>query len=212
MEIDKQIIKNFANKGITLRPSYEKTDEELYKNLLKKSYDFLAPYYTYNDDCNGITRGMTEEQVEEARRKEAKEFADRNLKSAFSDATTLWVYMQDVQFPIKNLGKYELITEDFLNKRIERELKKYNSPYGTFAKRITRLLDKENIIAWSIYPTTYGIGIWSFFNFNADSNAKLVEKLLKQRNVTYYNEYSAKRWVYRFKISKAELNLQKLEA
>lgn len=209
MRISKELIAEFLDKGILLRSSYEKTDEELYKNLYPKRYEWLKPWYT-KDDYN--FRDKTQEELDAERIIEAERFAKQDVKNAFGKSTTLWVYMNDIQFVIKNLTKYGEVTKEFIENKINRELKKYNSPYGDFAKQMKHLLDKTEISAWSIYPTTYGIGIWTFYNYHAKENAQFVEKLLKEKHIEFYNEWSDAAWVYRFKISKEKENLKRISA
>ena len=61
-----------------------------------------------------------------------------------------------------------------------------------------------------VYPTTYGIGVWLFWNFNADKHIAQVEGIMKERNIEYYNEYSNAHWVYRFKVSKKRENIERM--
>ncbi len=55
-----------------------------------------------------------------------------------------------------------------------------------------------------VYPTTYGIGVWIFYNWNAGNDIANIENILKSNNIDFTNEYSDKRWVYRFKIARKE--------
>lgn len=109
----------------------------------------------------------------------------------------------------KIAGKSKEITIEYVDKLIAKDKKAYNGTYGKFADAMNRILDKLGYkTKFSVYPTTYGIGVWLFYNWNADKNIKEVEAILKANNVEYYNEYSDKHYVYRFKISKKQANIQ----
>lgn len=71
---------------------------------------------------------------------------------------------------------------------------------------------KENGLGktFSVYPTTYGIGIWVIYNWNSDEHIVKVANILKENGVEFYNEYSEAGWVYRFKVSKKADNLAKI--
>lgn len=56
-----------------------------------------------------------------------------------------------------------------------------------------------------IYPTSYGIGVETFWNIKA--NSQKVEAKLKELGLMYRNEYSDAGWVYRFVISKDARNM-----
>lgn len=64
--------------------------------------------------------------------------------------------------------------------------------------------------SWSVYPTTYGIGVWVFYNWDLEKDLKNVADLLNKFGVEYYTEFSDARWVFRFKISKKSINLDKI--
>lgn len=107
--------------------------------------------------------------------------------------------------------KSKKIDIEFINKEIEKSRKQYSGTYGKFADKMQKLLsdnDIENNLV--IYPTTYGIGVWYIYNWNAKKHISLVTDILERNNIEYYNEFSDARWVYRFKISKKYANIEKL--
>ena len=61
------------------------------------------------------------------------------------------------------------------------------------------------------YPTTYGIGVWLMYNPHIDKDVEAVGRIIAEAGLEFYNEFSDKRWVYRFKISKAKENLAKIK-
>ena len=62
-----------------------------------------------------------------------------------------------------------------------------------------------------MYPTTYGIGLWAFYNWNFQEQASEIENILNTNKIEYKTEYSDARWVFRYKISKKEVNRMLLE-
>jgi hypothetical protein len=97
-----------------------------------------------------------------------------------------------------------------IDKLIAKNEKAYSGYYGEFAKNMQRLLNENGLTdKFSVYPTTYGIGIWVIFNYSAKDEIKKVTKILNDRGIEYYNEYSEAGWVYRYKVSKKADNIAK---
>lgn len=61
-----------------------------------------------------------------------------------------------------------------------------------------------------VYPTTYGIGVDAFYNREMSKEIKMVEDKLNELGIEYRNEFSEAGYVYRFVISKKDLNLKKI--
>ena len=84
--------------------------------------------------------------------------------------------------------------------------------YGRFSATIQKVIDKQmpqhNFL---VYPTTYGIGLWAMYNFNFNEQASEIENILNTNKIEYKTEYSDARWVFRYKISKKEVNRLLLE-
>ena len=207
MNIKKSIISEFKNEGITIRPYFE--DDETWEAKIRvQELDELWNYEKgmfvgWGEDGKSIVVGDT--KTREDFREQSKEFADRKIKNKWDDSTEIWVFIpkENVHFCIRNVGKYQEITREFIENKINRELNKYKSVYGDFCRKMRALLLKAGIDGgWTIYPTTYGIGIWSMFNWNAKHNAEMVEKLLKKYDIEYTNGWSDAKWVYRFRIAK----------
>jgi hypothetical protein len=194
--------------NLELRP-YFITDEEYRETREKRNYEWLKPYYE-KSEYNHVDK--TVEELEKERKERAKFFTERDFANRFFDSTTLWVFMSDgTKFPIKNLGKYKDLTEKFLLEKIESNHKKFtSSKFADFIKKVSKLLEENKIKNFWIYPTTYGIGVWSFYNYHAKENAESVRKILESLNVEFRNEWSDALWVYRFVISKNKKNLSKL--
>lgn len=107
--------------------------------------------------------------------------------------------------------KSKAITSEYVMKLVEKDRKAYEGVYGKFAVAMQRLCREngyDNRLA--VYPTTYGIGVWVIWNFGSDKDIEGVKKLMDERGIEYYNEYSEQGWVYRFKVSKRKENLEKV--
>ena len=95
---------------------------------------------------------------------------------------------------------------------LEYILEKINSEsiFKNFTEHFKTLIKKYDL---SAYPTTYGIGIFSLFNFNNQvTDAKQnVESILNDLGVEYTTEYSDAGWVFRYKISKAANNIERIK-
>lgn len=194
----------FSEKGISVRYYPEATYEEFQKRVYREEYDYA---YNYNKD----DQGMDEEKLVE----KAKQFAYDRVYGKYARAVDSYNYNilyieYDEKLIIKKIPKKSMeITQVFIQKLIDKNEKLYSGFYGNFALRMQKLIRKEINSAW-IYPTTYGIGVWVFYNFGAKESIEKVENLLKKYGVEYHNEFSDAQWVYRFKISKRKSNLELL--
>jgi len=84
--------------------------------------------------------------------------------------------------------------------------------YGRFAGKFRRLIKAKGLEkCWAVYPTEYGIGLWIYYNWNAERDAALVRQVMDESKVSYTNEYSDKLWVYRFRLSKEQGNLERID-
>ena len=71
---------------------------------------------------------------------------------------------------------------------------------------------KKLLPSYNFYETTYGVGMEALF-LTHEQVLKRAEPLLKLLNklaIEYNTEYSDASWVYRFKISKSNDNLEKI--
>jgi hypothetical protein len=98
-------------------------------------------------------------------------------------------------------------------KLIEKQERAYQGAYGQFALDMQRLLSENGLQnRISIYPTTYGIGVWVFYNWSAKKDIERVTAIMEAKGIDYENEYSEAGWVYRYKVSKRADNLAKVAA
>lgn len=210
MKITEKTIAVFKKKGYELRPTYYEYDK-----YWEEGYEFSYNYYSM-ETLKRCYKNLSDEEIEEKRNKDAIDFANRRYSRYcwYDDSTELFVLKDGIIIcHIKNLSKYGEVTDEFIQKRIDKAEKAYNSYYGGFCRSVQDLLKREQIEhGFSIYPTTYGIGVWVFYNYHAKECIDTVTELLKKYGIEYYNEFSEARWVFRFKISKKETNRIKLSA
>ena len=215
MRISKETIKHFANKGISVRWYAEKTYEAFKKRIWQEQYDFS---YNYSKDNvrgskateEGRTNVLFEsmEEFEEYCRK----FADNTVVRHCDpyEYNKLFIEYDGKMIVKKENVKSKEITIEMIDKLIAKNEKAYSGYYGEFAKNMQRLLNENGLTdKFSVYPTTYGIGIWVIFNYSAKEEINKVTKILNDREIEYYNEYSEAGWVYRYKVSKKADNIAK---
>jgi len=104
------------------------------------------------------------------------------------------------------LPKKKTITIQWLMNKLNND-----KVYKSFANKFQKLLKtKIKNSGYNVYATTYGIGVSNFLNFKKEKQHKEITKLLTELNIEYKTEYSDGGWVFRFKISKSERNIQKI--
>ncbi len=218
MRISQTTIESLAKKGITIKWYTESTYEEFKQNCWQQAYD--KHYGWYKDHVAGSRPAMegrtnilfdSIEQLEER----CREYADNGWKFYANpyDYDRLYIlYDNDSKTIVRKIaGKTKEITEDYVVKQVDKDRKAYQGTYGQFAIAMQEIC-KQNGLAnrFSIYPTTYGIGVYVFWNWKCTEDIQLVETILKDRHIDYANEYSDARWVYRFKVSKNQDNLSRI--
>lgn len=217
MYISKETIETLKTQGINVRWFPEETYEEFKKRVWQEQYDFS---YNYNKDnvrgSKATEEGRTNilyDTMEEFEQ-HCRDFADRSWERHASpyEFTTLYVEHDNGQMLVKKENvKSKKITVEYIMKLVEKDRKVYAGTYGKFAMCMQKLCKERGLTnKFCVYPTTYGIGIWLFWNFNADKHIAQVEEIMKERNIEYYNEYSNARWVYRFKVSKKRENIERM--
>ena len=217
MRIRKETLDTLKHQGINVRWFPEETYEEFRKRVWQEMYDFS---YNYSKDNvrgskateEGRTNVLYEsmEEFEEKCRKFADQTCDRHCDPYEYD--TLFVEHDNGQILVKKENvKSKEITVDYVLKLVEKDRKTYAGTYGKFAMEMQRICKEMGYTSsLTVYPTTYGIGIWLFYNFHADEHIENVRKIMQEKGIEFYNEYSDKRWVYRFKVSKKRENLERI--
>ena len=202
MRITQQTIQALEEKGIKVS-FHPESDEEYRKKVWEKLYHNFLNYYD-GGEVFMDGRVVHFDAKGEYEQSKAREDADRRTPYKMNDwynADTLYVrYGDKGRMVVQKVSvKSKEITEDYVLKLIEKNEKSYKGIYGNFADKMNKLI-AGRASQLSIYPTTYGIGIWIFYNFKAEENITYVENILKEKDIEYYNEFSDAHYVYRFKI------------
>lgn len=209
MRITKQTIEALQEQGIKVRWYPEETYKEHWDNCYEQQRKGYIDYYkdTVGDRLGDLFKTMADLE------KRAEEHAEMTTNSKVEnmyDAEVLYIKYGERTFAKKESVKSKEITPEYVMKLVEKDKKAFAGEYGNFARTMEQLLKKNGIGRnFSIYPTTYGIGVWVIYNFNANRDIELVNKILDEQGIEYYNEYSDAQWVWRYKISKASKNLLK---
>lgn len=213
MRIQEETIKILRGQGIEVRWYPEKTREEFEKRVWQEQYDYS---YNYSKDHVRGSKATEEGRANilfdtmEEFEASCRQFADQTFKRHCDpyEYDTLYISHDNGQMLVKKESvKSKLITLEYILKLVEKNRKAYEGFYGKFAMAMQRLCEGKNMC---IYPTTYGIGVLVFYNFHAKEDVKVVEKIMKERSIEYYNEYSEHGWVYRFKVSKKRENMERI--
>lgn len=108
----------------------------------------------------------------------------------------------DFQYISKDIKstKKEITLEYILNK-INKD-----KTFKNFSNKFSKLIE---IPGTSVYPTSYGIGVFIAFGFRDKiGNIKnSIESKLNSLRLNYNTEYSEGGWVFRYKISKSQKNI-----
>ena len=213
MRIEKEVLNELDAMGIRVR-CYVCSDEEMRDSIFNESYRRNLFGYYHTEDGNEAD--YTEEQKAIAR-KEAQEYVDRKLNwmmhwgGLWYDSTEFYITYGEDRMIKRTCSKGELITKDRVLQLIERDKKAYQGAYGEFTDKMRKLLKADGKLGYfNIYPTTYGIGVFVFYNYHLKDDTDYLDKKLKELGLEYYNEFSEARWVFRYKISKKQANLAKI--
>jgi len=217
MRISKGTIDALKIQGINVRWFPEETYEEFKKAQWEKEYKRWFDYSKSScKELNPTSEWViswdyeTLAEYEEHIKKFCDQIIDRHCDPY--EYTTLYVEHDGGQMLVKKENvKSKTITVEYVQKLVEKDRKVYAGTYGKFAMCMQRLCKERGLTnKFCVYPTTYGIGVWLFYNFNSDKHITQVEEIMKERGIEYYNEYSDKRWVYRFKVSKKRENIERM--
>ena len=217
MYISKETIETLKAQGINVRWFPEETYEDFKQRVWKEMYDYSFNYSkSFCKELNPSKEGVYSWSYETLAEYEehCRKFADQTWERHASpyEFTTLYVEHDGGQMLVKKENvKSKEITVEYVLKLVEKDRKVYAGTYGKFAMCMQKLCKERGLTnKFCVYPTTYGIGVWLFWNFNADKHIAQVEEIMKERNIEYYNEYSNAHWVYRFKVSKKRENIERM--
>jgi len=105
------------------------------------------------------------------------------------------------------LPKKKPVTADWIIEKIN-TMKKTEKAYTNLSNKFKKISDKYS--GFSIYPTTYGIGIHELYS-NKDKEFNEILEILDNNDIQYKLEYSDALWVKRIVFSKTKENIQKIE-
>lgn len=217
MYISKETIETLKAQGINVRWFPEETYEDFKQRVWQEMYDYSFNYSkSFCKELNPSKEGVYSWSYETLAEYEehCRKFADQTWERHASpyEFTTLYVEHDNGQMLVKKENvKSKTITVEYVLKLVEKDRKVYAGTYGKFAMCMQKLCKERGLTnKFCVYPTTYGIGVWLFWNFNADKHIAQVEEIMKERNIEYYNEYSDHHWVYRFKVSKKRENIERM--
>ncbi len=219
MRISQETIETLKSHGIIVRWFPEETYEEFRKVQWEKEYKRWFDYS--KDSCKELNPPKndgsyehwnyeTREEYEASIRRFCDQIIDRHCNPYEYD--TLFVEHDGGQILVKKENvKSKVITVEYVQKLVEKDRKAYNGTYGKFAMAMQRICREKGLAkTFLIYPTTYGIGVWIYYNFHADEDVEKVRCIMDERKIEYYNEYSDCHWVYRFKVSKKRENIERM--
>lgn len=193
---------------------YPCSDEKYYQERYEYRYNWLRPYYVC---INEIVDGklVKVDRPDSERCAQAKIYAEKDCKDWYNANKLYITYFDDnkneIMFVKSENIKSKLITDKYIIDLVDKNKKSYNSYFGDFALKMRKILAENNLNEdLSVYPTTYGIGVWVFYNRNFEKYQQTITDILKNKGVDFKNEYSDMQWVFRFKISKKRNNLLKI--
>lgn len=214
MRISKDTIEALKTSGIEVKP-YPTSFEDFYKRLYDGYYNFHKSEIGSEYVLTSVTELTPDgHPTEKSVRKDAKYHADFETEFGrmWYGAETLYIEYEGRLIAKRESVKSKVITEDYVKSLVEKDKKLYNGTYGHFCELMQKVSAKKG---WNknftIYPTTYGIGIFIFWCWNFDKYYEEVETFLKEYGIEFTTEYSRAHWVFRFRLSKKAGNLTKIE-
>ena len=108
-------------------------------------------------------------------------------------------YSKSVKIP-KNK---DIINLDWFNKRLSK-----NSSYNNLSNVFKKLLNNDG---FNVYCASYGIGVFVPYNCDFNKTLNKLKDYLKLKEIEFKTEFSKENYVYRFKISKKENNINKIK-
>lgn len=217
MRIKKETRDALQEQGISLRWYPEQTFEEHRQKVWEHDFKW---HYNYGkdgsfwDEEQQTFRKSTEEELNAGAKRWADDHDIATNRRCFSEdmyeASRLYIDFDGHTATRKIGGKSDEVTVDKVLYWVERERKLYSGAYGDFATKMQLLLRESGNNTGLIYPTTYGVGIFIMYNWHRNQMIQWVEDLLNSKGIEYTTEYSDAQWVFRYRISKKQTNLNKL--
>ena len=117
---------------------------------------------------------------------------------SFDQGTVLYINYTSLKAP-----KKKEITVDWILSKLNK-----NSLFDGLSGHLKKVLGNKS--GFSIYATSYGIGVEALRNM--ESNAMAVTDLLNSLGIRFKNEFSESGWVFRFVVSKDKENMRLISA
>lgn len=140
-----------------------------------------------------------------------KDYANDNVSEKDADEIIVFDTSGFAEFYTYRLPKKKLVDVEWV---MNKWSKSTDNTYETFTKDFKKILDKKgykNCI--SVYPTTYGIGIFVVFTHRDQIGniKKDIEGILTEYEIDYKTTTSEAGWVFQYRISKSKENINKLK-
>lgn len=134
-----------------------------------------------------------------------------NVPAEDADEITVYSHDEICTFYTYKLPKGKLVDTDWIMNKWN---KSTDSTYQSFTENFKSILDAKGYKnSINVYPTTYGIGIFVMLGAR-DSITRIhkdVMSVLDENNIDYKTTTSEAGWVFQFRISKSQENIEKLK-
>jgi len=140
-----------------------------------------------------------------------RDWARDNVSNEDADEITIYSYDNGCTFYSYKLPKTKLVDINWIMNKWN---KSTDSTYQSFTENFRSVLDAKGYKnSINVYPTTYGIGI--FVMMAARDSVTQIHKdvisVLDEHNIDYKTTTSDAGWVFQFRISKSQENIEKLK-
>lgn len=195
MRIRKATLEKLESMGIKVSPFPTKEAEE--KSFEAKVKEYMS-WYKYPE--------------EKAKEKVYELFdPEKSRHGYWNNCTKVYITYEGTKLFKRTVQKLKCYNFEDILTWVEKDKKAYSGAFGAFTEKMQSICKEMGYLkSWSVYPTTYGIGVWVFYNRNHKKDLNNVAELLNKLGVEYYTEFSDAEWVFRFKISKKSINIDKV--
>ena len=141
--------------------------------------------------------------------KDTMDYANENVSESKADEITVYDYNDGIDFKSFKLPKKKLVDLEWVMNKMNTE-----KVYQSFTENFKSLLKEAGYInGITVYPTSYGIGIFVGFGHRETilEIKQNIESILKSKDIEYKIGSSDAGWVLQFKISKKKENINKLK-
>jgi len=140
-----------------------------------------------------------------------KDYANDNVSEKDADEIIVYDTSEFVEFYTYRLPKNKLVDVEWI---MNKWSKSTDNTYETFTKDFKKILDKKGYKnGISVYPTTYGIGVFVVYTHRSQIQniKKDIEEILTEYEIDYKTTTSDAGWVFQYRISKSKENINKLK-